>query len=72
MPNKYINVKIPKSLYDEILKRVKESEGEFKDVEEYVTFVLSEVVKEEDEEENVYSPEDEEEIKRRLKALGYL
>ena len=72
MSNEYVSVKIPKGLYDEILKRVKESDGEFKDVEEYVTFVLSEVVKEEDEEENVYSPEEEEEIKRRLKALGYL
>jgi len=66
-----VNVRIPKSLYEEISRRVKESGGEFKDVEEYVTFVLNEVVKE-DEEENVYTPEEEEEIKRRLKQLGYL
>lgn len=66
-----MNVRIPKSLYEEISRRVKESGGEFKDVEEYVTFVLNEVVKE-DEEENVYTPEEEEEIKRRLKQLGYL
>ena len=72
MPDEYVAVKIPKSLYDEILKRVKESNGEFEDAEEYITFVLSEVVKEEDEEENVYTPEEEEEIKRRLKQLGYL
>ena len=71
MSDEYVAVKIPKSLYDEILKRVKESGGEFKDAEEYVTFVLSEVVKE-DEEENVYTPEEEEEIKRRLRQLGYL
>ena len=71
MSDEYVAVKIPKSLYDEIRKRVKESGGEFKDAEEYVTFVLSEVVKE-DEEENVYTPEEEEEIKRRLRQLGYL
>ena len=71
MSDEYVAVKIPKSLYDEILKRVKESGGEFKDAEEYITFVLSEVVKE-DEEENVYTPEEEEEIKRRLRQLGYL
>ena len=72
MSDEYVSVKIPKSLYDEILKRVEESAGEFKGVEDYVTFVLSEVVKEKDEEENVYSPEEEEEIKRRLRQLGYL
>jgi len=63
MSDEYVSVKIPKNLYDN---------GEFKDVEDYVTFVLSEVVKEEDEEENVYTPEEEEEIKRRLRQLGYL
>ena len=72
MPNEYVNVKIPKSLCNEILKRVEESSGEFKDVEEYVTFVLSMVVKEEGEEENVYKLEEEKEIKRRLRQLGYL
>jgi len=71
MSNEFVNIRIPKSLYEEISRRVKESGGEFKDVEEYVTFVLNEVVKE-DEEENVYTPEEEEEIKRRLKRLGYL
>jgi len=71
MSDEYVNVRIPRNLYDEISRRVKESGGEFKDVEEYVTFVLNEIVRE-DEEENVYTPEEEEEIKRRLKQLGYL
>jgi len=71
MSDDYVTVRIPKNLYEEISKRVKESEGEFKDVEEYVTFVLNEVVREDDE-ENVYTPEEEEEIKKRLKQLGYL
>ncbi len=64
-----VAVKIPKELYEKIEKHVKESGGEFKSVEEFVRFVLEEVLSEEEE---VYSPEEEEEIKRRLRALGYL
>ncbi len=71
MSEKYVNVKIPKKLYDEIKKEVDESEGEFKSVDEFVEFVLSEVLKEE-EPEDTYTPEEEEEIKRRLRSLGYL
>jgi hypothetical protein len=41
------------------------------DVEEYVEFVLREVVKDEEEKQK-YSKEDEEQIKQRLKSLGYL
>ena len=71
MSEEKIAVRISKDLYEEIEKRVKESGGEFKSVEEFVAFVLEEVLKEE-EEEPVYTPEEEEEIKRRLRALGYL
>lgn len=71
MSGEKVSVYIPKKLYDKIQKRVNESEGEFRTVEEYVEFVLSEVVKEE-EPESVYTPEEEEEIKKRLKSLGYL
>ncbi len=67
----YVEIKIPKRIYDEIKKRVKES-NEFKSVEEYVTFVLEEILKEEDEEEYELSEEEEERIKERLRGLGYL
>ena len=67
-----IVVYIPKDLYDEIKKRVDLSGGEFKSVEEYVEFVLREIVKEEEEEEFEYTPEEEEKIKERLRGLGYL
>ncbi len=70
MSEERVSITIPRKLYDEIKRRVEESQGEFKSVEEYVEFVLNEIVKEEAEE--VYSPEEEEEIKRRLRALGYL
>jgi len=67
-----IAVYIPKDLYDEIKKRVDLSGGEFKSVDEYVEFVLREIVKEEEEEEFEYTPEEEEKIKERLRGLGYL
>ena len=44
---------------------------EFRSVDEYANFVLEEVLKEE-EPEAAFSKEDEEEVKKRLKALGYL
>ncbi len=62
---------IPRDLYEEIKRRVKSSHEEFKSVEEYVEFVLREVVKEE-ESEQVYTPEEEREIKQRLRSLGYI
>lgn len=73
MSTDYVPIKIPKKLYEEIEKRVAESYGEFKSVEEYVEFVLTEVVKEEEEEsESAYTPEEEEMIKDRLRKLGYI
>ena len=63
-------VPIPAKLYDAIDQRVRETE--FNSVEEYVTFVLEEVLKDDDEEEIAFTPEDEEEVKKRLRALGYL
>ncbi len=66
-----VAIEIPKKLYERVKKYVEESGGEFKSVEEYVAFVLEEVLGEE-EEEAVFTPEEEEEIKRRLRALGYL
>jgi len=72
MPADDVVVRISVKLYKEIEKRVKESQGGFKDVREYVEFVLSEVVKEDEKAEAPYTPEEEEEIKRRLRALGYI
>jgi Arc/MetJ-type ribon-helix-helix transcriptional regulator len=65
-----VSVNIPDRLYAEIEKRVKES-GEFESVEEYITFVLEELLRDE-EEEYPLSEEDEEKVKERLRGLGYL
>lgn len=62
---------LPAELCDRIEERVKATG--FSSVDEYVIFVLEEVLKEEGEEgEKAFSEEEEEEIKKRLKALGYL
>ncbi|RLG49836.1 MAG: CopG family transcriptional regulator [Thermoproteota archaeon] len=45
--------------------------GEFNSVDDVSKFVLKEVLSEE-EQESVYTPEEEEEIKKRLRSLGYL
>ena len=66
-----VPIYIPKQLYDKIKAHIEGSHSEFKSVEEDVEFVLQEIVKEEEPEE-VYTPEEEEEIKRRLRSLGYL
>jgi len=64
-------VYIPRKLYNLIKRRVEESSGEFKSVEDYIEFVLKEIVTDE-EEKQTYTKEEEEEIKKRLRALGYI
>lgn len=71
MSTEYVPVNISKKLYDEIQKKVAESHGEFKSVEEYVDFVLTEVIFEE-EIKNVSMPEEEKAAKDKLKKLRYL
>lgn len=67
-----IQITISKDLYEKILQRVNSSQDEFKSVEEYVHFVLTEVVKDDDKQKSTYTAEEEEEIKNRLKSLGYI
>lgn len=65
-------INIPKRILEKIEKRLDKTE--FKSVEEYVSFVLDEVVKENAHEETSepISNEDDAKIKGRLKALGYI
>jgi len=69
---KYTTVSIPKPLYEKIKKRI-ENTG-FTSVSDYVTYVLREVLAslEEEEKEDVFSEDEEERVKERLRALGYL
>ena len=66
-----VGIEIQKVLYNKIEKRVKTLNAGFKNVEEYVAFVLEEVLIEEEERVDTYQGEDEE-IKSRLKSLGYI
>ena len=68
MVGEKVAVYIRRELYDRVKEEVEGSGGEFKSVEDYVEFVLEEILKE-DEEEQVYSKE---EVKKRLRALGYI
>jgi len=64
-------VNIPDELYSAIEEKLEEFG--FKTVDEYVVFVLEEVLKDDGEgEEQVFSEEEEEMIKKRLRDLGYL
>ncbi len=69
---KYTTVSIPVQLYEKIKKRI-EGTG-FTSVSDYVTYVLREVLAslEEEEKEEVFTKEEEEKVKERLRALGYL
>ncbi|ADC66541.1 conserved hypothetical protein [Ferroglobus placidus DSM 10642] len=69
---KYTTVSIPVQLYEKIKQRI-EGTG-FTSVSDYVTYVLREVLAslEEEEKEEAFSKEEEEKVKERLRALGYL
>ena len=69
MSEETVDVKIPKSIAGKIEKRMKGTE--FGSLSDYVTYVLGEVISGGEEEKTV-SEEDEEKVRERLKALGYL
>jgi len=64
-----VTVQISRELYEKARKYVEEL-GEFKSVDELVEFVLNELLSEEEGE--ALTPEEEEKIKERLRALGYI
>lgn len=68
---KYTTISIPTPLAEKIKKRIKGTG--FTSLSSYVTYVLREVISgiEEDQEE-AFTKEDEEKVKDRLRALGYL
>jgi len=66
---KSTTISIPTPLAKKIKERIKGTG--FTSVSEYVTYVLREILVEKEEEEP-FTKEDEERIKARLKALGYI
>ena len=71
--SKYTTVSIPRALHDRLEKLILKKEG-FKSVSDYATYVLREVVAMHESKEvpEPFTSEDLEQIKIRLKALGYL
>ena len=67
---KFTTVSIPTPLFKKIEERIKGTG--FTSVSSYVTYVLREIVAEEEEKEEPFTKEDEERVKARLKALGYI
>ena len=69
---KHTTVSIPIPLYKKIKARINGTG--FTSVSDYVTYVLREVLAslEEDNKEEAFSEEEEEKVKERLRALGYL
>ena len=73
MPTKYTTVSIPQSLHERLQRLISKKTG-FKSVSDYVTYVLREVVAmhEMKETPEPFTSTDLDEIRARLKALGYL
>jgi Arc/MetJ-type ribon-helix-helix transcriptional regulator len=67
---KFTTVSIPTPLFRKIEERIKGTG--FTSVSSYVTYVLREVISEEEDDEQPFSEEDEQRVKDRLRALGYL
>ncbi|MBD3202266.1 MAG: CopG family transcriptional regulator [Candidatus Lokiarchaeota archaeon] len=69
----YTTVSIPKPLAEKIKERMKGTG--FSSVSSYVTYVLRQVIssiEEEEREKQAFSKEEEEQVKQRLRDLGYL
>lgn len=70
MEKEFTSISIPTSLYKKIEEKIKGTE--FSSVSSYVTKILRENLAKEEENKEVFSAEEEEKIKERLKALGYI
>ena len=66
-----VSVDIPKKLHDKISNKIKNTS--FSSVSQYITHLVEKELAEEGEsDEEVFSKEDEEKIKDRLRKLGYI
>ena len=75
MSNEITTISIPKQLAEKIKKRM-EGTG-FSSISSYVTYILRQLISgmnldEEKKDREAFSSEDEEKVKKRLRALGYI
>jgi Arc/MetJ-type ribon-helix-helix transcriptional regulator len=67
---KFTTVSIPTPLFRKIEERIEDTG--FTSVSSYVAYVLRELISEDTVEEDPFTEEDEERVKDRLRALGYI
>ncbi len=65
-----VTIQLSRNLYEKAGKFIKDS-GSFQSVEELIEFLLNEALSE-DQESYKMTKEEEEEIKKRLRSLGYI
>ena len=70
MEKKFTDVAIPTSLYEKIEEKIKGTE--FPSVASYVAKVLDDNLTKEQDSKDAFTKEEEEKVKDRLKALGYI
>jgi Arc/MetJ-type ribon-helix-helix transcriptional regulator len=70
MEKEFTDVSIPTSLYKKIEEKIKGSE--ITSLSSYVAKVLRESLSKEEATQEALTKEDEEKVKKRLKALGYI
>ncbi len=70
MPKKKKKISIPVSIFQQI-EKLAESAGK-DSVEDYIVKLLEEKIAEEKKKSSEFSKDDEEKVKKRLKALGYM
>lgn len=70
MDKEFTPVSIPTSLYKKVEEIIKGTET--KSVSAYITKLLREKLSKEKETKEVFTKEEEEKVKERLKALGYI
>lgn len=65
-----LTIRIPRDLYEKVRKEADESG--FTDINEFIVFVLSQLVETSEMGGEVLSKEDEEKVRERLRSLGYI
>lgn len=65
-----LTIRIPRDLYEKVRKEADESG--FTDINEFIVFVLSQLVETSETGGEVLSKEDEEKVRERLRSLGYI
>lgn len=70
MDKEFTQISIPTALYRQIEEKIKGSE--FSSVSSYITKVLKDSLVQGEKPKEAFSEEDEEKVKQRLKALGYI